>query len=99
MTKDLDYFKESKIMACIIRGPGNDDKFWNSNELLEVMGGEATILCTQHDDLDNSPRNVSRDDNLFNVQFEETLLDNRHLEVFAKATKCRIVLLNFFFQE
>ena len=85
-------------MANIICGPGTADEYWYLSGLLQEMGGESVILCNLRDDLDNSPENVSNEDNLFNIQFEETMLDNRHLEVFAKATKCRIVLLNFSFK-
>ena len=94
ITKDLDYFKESKIMANIARGPGTADEYWYSSGLLQDMGGETLMLGNNRDDLDNSPENVSKVDNLFNIQFEESLLDNRHLEVFPNLKKNFHLLLS-----
>jgi hypothetical protein len=71
MTKDLDYFKESKIMANNIRGPNTADEYWNSSELLGVMGGEATLLCAQRDDLDDSPKNATNKGNATQISDSE----------------------------
>jgi hypothetical protein len=85
-----EYFRTSKILALMQRGPGIPDKTWE-----EVM---PVATAAVEDDIMEPPS----DDNLFMIDSEGRdegdwviQMGNEHLEVFARATKTRIVLLHY----
>ena len=87
MRKDLEYFKTSRILATMQRQPGvNDDDWLGGGGGLE---GALGVLCF---DFDEDDRESMFDIGVYGGE-EKTQLDCRHLEVFAKATKTRILLL------
>ena len=87
LKNDIDYFKSSKFFSAMGRSPGLDDKYWKS----EVEPSVTTFLKI------DLARATDDEDGLMNMSLVgNKKRDFRHfLEVFAKATKTRIVFLHY----
>lgn len=88
LKQDRKYFASSEIALEMYRPPGADEETWQSyREMLQ-----ETVR--------NDVEDPSSPDSLYNLLEEgpdgvRPMMDNRHLEVFAKATSTRFFVLNF----
>jgi hypothetical protein len=93
LKNNLEYFKTSKTLLLTNRGLNFTDDQWNDQVTNFAL--ERQLL----EDLDEE--NAAKKDGMFNLDKEPTedeerpWLDPRHLEVFALATKSKIVLLTY----
>ena len=83
-------FRSSEILALLQRGPGVSDQNWGQLLLIASKSVKEDIM------------NPDNEDNLYLIDPDESnqggwvvQMGNEHLEVFARATKTRIVLLHY----
>jgi len=87
LNNDIDYFKSSKIIEAMSRWPGIDGNYSKKE-------GEASPDAFLNTDLEKTSADEEKD-SLLDILQGKKKMDRRHLEVFAKATKTRIVFLYY----
>ena len=86
LKQDCEYFKESDVMATFQREPTTTDENWSEN-----LDNCKMLLAADYDE--------GSEDGLFNIIAENEQgkypeMDSRHLCIYAKATRTRIIYLH-----
>jgi hypothetical protein len=92
LKKNIDYFRKSDVLLSFYRNPVTTDKEWEQGKEVAQAGLDADLLDESEGLFDIGKRVVEGEE-------EVVQLDCRHLEVYAKATSTRIVVLRYWKKE